>query len=157
MRSPQLFAALLLVAIPTAALAQQAPITPESSAQQAPSYGQHFGHKEHGPMGALKQLGLSDTQKQQVSQLMQSVKSQNASLFEQQRALHEQMRAADEAGDEAKFLSIRNQMDALRPQMKAVHQQIEQGISQILTPEQATKLAQIKATQKSRRSLPPTQ
>jgi Spy/CpxP family protein refolding chaperone len=154
MRSPQLLSALLLVAIPTAALAQQAPITPESSTEQAPSI---HGHKGHGSMGALKQLGLSETQKQQVSQLMQSVKAQNASLFEQQRTLREQMRAADESGDEAKFLSVRNQMDALRPQMKAVHQQIEQGISQILTPEQATKLAQIKASQKSRRSLPPIQ
>jgi Spy/CpxP family protein refolding chaperone len=154
MRSSQLLAALLFVALPSAALAQQAPI-PESTTQQAPS--DYRGHKEHGPMGTLKQLGLSDTQKQQVAQLMQSVKSQNASLFEQQKSLHEQMREADESGDEAKFLSIRNQMDALRPQMKAARQQIEQGLKQILTPEQATKLAQIKATQKSRRSLSPTQ
>jgi Spy/CpxP family protein refolding chaperone len=154
MRSPQLLAALLFVALPSAALAQQAPV-PESTTQQ-PSFDDR-GHRGHGPMRALKQLNLSDTQKQQVSQLMQSVKSQNASLFEQQQSLHEQMRAADESGDEAKFLSVRNQMDALRPQMKAVHQQIEQGLKQILTPEQATKLAQIKATQKSRRSVPPTQ
>jgi Spy/CpxP family protein refolding chaperone len=153
MRSPQLLAALLFVALPTAALAQTS--APESTTQQPPS--DYHGHREHGPMGALKQLGLSDTQKQQVSQLMQSVKSQNASLFEQQQSLHEQMREARDLGDEAKIQSLRSQMEALRPQMKVVHQQMEQGLSQILTPEQATKLAQIKATQKSRRSLSPTQ
>lgn len=156
MRSPQLLAALLLIAIPTAALAQEAPITPESSTQQAP-YGHGHGHRGRGHMGALKQLGLSDTQKQQVSQLMQSVKAQNASLFEQQRTIHDQMREARDLGDEAKIQSLRSQMQALRPQMQVVGQQIEQGMSQILTPEQATKLAQIKATKKSRRSLPPTQ
>jgi Spy/CpxP family protein refolding chaperone len=153
MRSPQLLAALLFVALPTAALAQTS--APESTTQQPPS--DYHGHREHGSMGALKQLGLSDTQKQQVSQLMQSVKSQNASLFEQQQSLHEQMREARDLGDEAKIQSLRSQMEALRPQMKVVHQQMEQGLSQILTPEQATKLAQIKATQKSRRSLSPTQ
>jgi Spy/CpxP family protein refolding chaperone len=154
MRSSQLLAALLFVALPTAALAQQAPI-PESTTQQPPS--DYRGHKGHGSMAALKQLGLSDTQKQQVSQLMQSVKSQNASLFEQQQSLHEQMREARDLGDEAKIQSLRSQMEALRPQMKVVHQQMEQGLSQILTPEQATKLAQIKASHTSRRSLSPTQ
>jgi Spy/CpxP family protein refolding chaperone len=154
MRSPQLLAALLFVALPSAALAQQAP-APESTTQQ-PSFDDR-GHRGHGPMGALKQLNLSDTQKQQVSQLMQSVKSQNASLFEQQQSLHEQMREAHDAGDEAKIQSLRSQMEALRPQMKVVHQQMEQGISQILTPEQATKLAQIKASHQSRHSVPPTQ
>jgi Spy/CpxP family protein refolding chaperone len=154
MRLPQLLAALLLVVVPTAAFAQQAPV-PESTTQQSPS--DYRGHRGHGSMGALKQLGLSDTQKQQVSQLMQSVKSQNASLFEQQQSLHEQMHEARDLGDEAKVQSLRSQMEALRPQMKVVHQQMEQGLNQILTPEQATKLAQIKATQKSRRSVSPTQ
>lgn len=134
-----LLAALAVLASGPAAFAQ----TPEAAPTEA-------HHPKHGSPRWLSQLNLTDTQKQQIEQIWTASREQNRPLMQQMRSLMEQQRAAREAGDVSKSQAIEAQIVGLQPQLKQAHEQTEQKILAVLTPEQQQQCQQLKNQRKPR-------
>ncbi len=103
-------------------------------------------------MRKLEQLGLSPQQTDQVRALREEQKQKNGPLMTQFKDLRAQAKAAREAGDQAKLVSVRSQMQALKPKLQQARADSEQRLYAILTPEQRTKFEQLKAERKEKRA-----
>jgi periplasmic protein CpxP/Spy len=136
---PALLIAVLSLA-PVAAYAQPSPSAP-------PQEDRGMEKQERG-MHKLDQLGLSPQQKEQVRALREQEKQKNGPLMTQAKDLRGQARAARESGDQAKLQSVRSQMEALRPRLQEARADYKQKMDAILTPEQRTKLDQMRAERK---------
>ena len=119
------------------------------------------------------ELGLSADQQAQIKSIFESHKPQFEQLREQmkstfteeQRAAMKEMRKNRKAGGErpskeerqAKFAQLgvsegqMQQMKSLREQMKAERESMKNEISAVLTPDQQTKLEEMKAKHKGKR------
>lgn len=113
----------------------------------------HDGGRRHGKMGGgfgmmrgLSQLDLTEAQKTEVKQIMESRKATFESLRERMRADHEALDAAAAAPSQnaaevgAAFLKVRANREAMQAERKATMDQIRS----ILTPEQRDKLDTMK-------------
>lgn len=107
--------------------------------------------QEERGMHKLDQLGLSPQQKEQVRALQAQEKQKNGPLMTQAKDLREQARAARASGDQAKLQSVRSQMEALKPRLQEARADYKQKLDAILTPEQRTKLDQMRAERKEHR------
>jgi periplasmic protein CpxP/Spy len=139
---PALLVAVLSLA-PVAVYAQPSPGAP-------PQEERGMDKQERG-MRKLDQLGLSPQQKEQVRALREQEKQKNGPLMTQAKDLREQARAARESGNQAKLQSVRSQMEALRPRLQEARADYKQKMDAILTPEQRTKLDQMRAERKENR------
>ncbi|HVT57295.1 MAG TPA: Spy/CpxP family protein refolding chaperone [Thermoanaerobaculia bacterium] len=127
-----------------------APLLGQGAAPTPAAPGGGF-HHDHGMMmrGAMKALNLTDEQKASAKQLFQEMKAKSAPLSEAQRALHQQFAAALKADspDAAAVGQLAIQMHQNRLKMKPLHDELQQKLQALLTPEQQTKF---QALQQSR-------
>lgn len=108
--------------------------------------GMHDGMRGGFGMHGLKQLDLTDAQKEQVRGIMETAKTANEPLRTEMKNLMEKRRGGEELSD-----TDRTRLKELRSQMKQAHEQIETTIMGILTTEQRQKLDQMKEEQQKRR------
>ena len=97
-------------------------------------------------MHGLKELNLTDAQKEQVRGIMETAKTANEPLRTEMKTLMEKRRGGTELSD-----SDRTRFQELRTQMKQSHEQIQNTIMGILTAEQRQKLDQMKEENQKRR------
>jgi periplasmic protein CpxP/Spy len=114
------------------------------------------GGKMHGRGGAFgermaEKLNLSDAQKQQIRDLQRNFRETNKAFFDQMRDTHKQMAEARKAGDTARVDALKATLQTQRPQMQQLHEQQQQRIAAILTPEQRTQWETMKAEREARR------
>ncbi len=137
--------ALLLAVLSLSPVAAYAQPSPGAPPQQGGMYKQERG------MHKLDQLGLSPQQEEQIRALREQEKQKNGPLIAQARDLREQAKAARESGDQAKLQSVRSQMQTLKPRLQEARADYKQKLDAILTPEQRTKLDQMRAEHKEQR------
>lgn len=104
------------------------------------------GHRgDIGPMFALRQLNLTDAQKQQMHDIRQK--------FEQSiKPLGDELRQIREKFDQATATTADQQRaQALRQQMRGAHDQLQAEFQALLTPEQQEQLKAIRQQRQERR------
>ncbi|MEO6589200.1 MAG: Spy/CpxP family protein refolding chaperone [Pyrinomonadaceae bacterium] len=97
-------------------------------------------------MHGLKNLDLTDAQKEQVRGIMGTAKTANEPLRQEMRLLMEKRRGGGELTE-----TDRTRLKELRSQMKQSHEQIENTIMGVLTAEQRQKFEQMKEEHQKRR------
>jgi protein CpxP len=105
------------------------------------SGGKHRGSKMRG----LEQLSLTDAQKTQIKNLMESSRTANQGAFQEMRDLKMKKRDGVITTEE------QARMQQLKTQLKASAEQTHSSILAVLTPEQRTQLEQIKEQHKQQR------
>lgn len=107
-------------------------------------------HHGPGPLGfgprMMRALDLTDAQRDQIHQILESHRDQNADLREQMKAFHEQMRSlwsADQPDKDA-ILAQWAEGQSLRAQMFEKTVDVRLAVRAVLTPEQLTKLQQMR-------------
>lgn len=113
----------------------------------------HFG-KRGGGMGRLfSQLDLTDAQKAQIKQIHENSRAELRPLGEQIRAKRQEIRQAREGGtvNEALVTQKLTEIAPLEAKMMAARARIHEQTLSVLTPEQKTKLEQMREQFKSRR------
>lgn len=111
-------------------------------------FGKRGGKGMRGGFGmhGLKNLDLTDAQKEQVRGIMETVKTANEPLRTEMRTLMEKRRGGEELTE-----SDRTRLKELKSQMKQSREQIESSILGILTAEQRQKFEQMKEEHQKRR------
>lgn len=117
--------------------------------------GRHFGHGGDGMMGGrmFSQLNLTDAQKAQFKQIRESHSATIQSLRQQ---IHEQMQAIHQSNnattfDEALVSQKLAQVAPLQAKLMGEEFKIHQEMLNVLTPEQKTKLDQLREQFKTKR------
>lgn len=145
--------AFAIVAFTTFASAQDA-AKPQDETQKLERKGEFkrgmhrgkFGHRGmRGGMRGLHRLNLSDAQREQIRQIHEANKP-NEALVAQMQALREARKAGGPITD-----AQREQMKNLRDQMRAHHESVRGQVLAVLTPEQRTQLETMKAEMQKRR------
>jgi protein CpxP len=118
----------------------------------------HRGHKGHfGKRGGegriFGKLDLTDAQKAQMKQIRQNSREEMRPLMEQIRAKRQEIRQAQAGGtvDEALVSQKLTEIAPLEAKMVAERARIHQQMLSVLTPEQRTKLEQLREQFKSKR------
>ncbi len=111
----------------------------------------HFGRGHGGRM--FSQLDLTDAQKEQIKAIHQKNRESLRPLMEQIRAKRQEIRQANEGGtvNEALVSQKLAEIAPLEAKMMAERARIHQETLSVLTPEQRTKLEQMREQFKSRR------
>lgn len=104
------------------------------------------GMRGGGGMRGLKNLDLTDAQKEQIRGIMETNKTANEPLRQEMRSLMEKRRGGEELSE-----TDRTRLKELRTQMKQSHEQTENTILGILTAEQRQKFEQMKQDKQKRR------
>ena len=117
------------------------------------------GHKGHfggrgGEGRIFSQLDLTDAQKEQIKAIHEKNRESLRPLMEQIRAKRQEIRQASEGGtvNEALVSQKLSEIAPLEAKMMAERARIHQETLSVLTPEQRTKLEQMREQFKSRRS-----
>jgi periplasmic protein CpxP/Spy len=112
----------------------------------------HFG-KRGGEGRIFSQLDLTDAQKDQIKAIHEKSRESMRPLMEQIRAKRQEIRQANEGGtvDEALVRQKLTEIAPLEAKMMAERARIHQETLSVLTPEQKTKLEQMREQFKSRR------
>jgi periplasmic protein CpxP/Spy len=125
--------------------AQSADASPSATTEE-----QHQGHKHH--HGFWKALNLTDAQRQQLHQMLQSDRSANKGLvmnfLNAQKALHEAI--SKNPNDEATIRSLSATVGNAKTELTVQRAKMRAQIVGILTPEQKEKLAQFDQKRESR-------
>jgi Spy/CpxP family protein refolding chaperone len=113
-----------------------------------PQGGEGWGH--HGEKGGYgeklaQKLNLTDTQKQQLSDLNKAFHENNKAFFQSFRQTRQEVRAAKEANDTAKLQSLKPTVDSQMAQLKQLRDAQDAKILSILTPDQQTQFKAIQA------------
>ena len=105
--------------------------------------GQHRGG--HGMM--FRGLDLTDEQKAQMKAIRQASKETSKPIREQMKANRQKLQTLSESGtfDEAQVQAIAAQQGSLSAQMIVAKEKVKAQMFNILTPEQKTKAAEMKA------------
>jgi periplasmic protein CpxP/Spy len=112
-----------------------------------------FGPGRGMVMGALRQLNLTDQQKEQVRGIFQSHRADFQQVREKLRTAFEAQRAAAEATpvDEATVRAKANDIAAAQADMVVLTAKVRAEVFQLLTPEQQAKAQELKAQREQRR------
>lgn len=108
--------------------------------------GMRDGKRNGFGMHGLKNLDLTDAQKEQVRGIMETAKTSNEPLREEMRTLMEKRRGGEELTE-----TDRSRLKEIRTQMKQSHEQTENTILGILTTEQRQKFDAMKQENQKRR------
>ena len=113
-------------------------------------HGKRFGGEGHGFM--FRALNLTDEQKAQVKQIMESSKTTVQPLREQMKANRQKLAQLSENGnfDAAQVQAIAAQQGNLSAQLIVEKEKVKAQMFQILTDEQKAKAAEMKAQMKQR-------
>jgi len=134
-----LIAALFLAVLGVTALAQEN--LHHGATGRAHFRGARFGQR------MATELGLTDPQKTQIKQLLQSEKTTVQPLREQLRSEHQQMLAATKGGafDEAQVRTLANQQAQTQANLIVEREKMKAEIYKLLTPDQRAKADQLQA------------
>lgn len=124
---------------------------PHEGGRHGGKFGGRRGHGDFGPRMAEK-LGLSDAQKEQIRTLRKNFREDNKDFLESAKATFRDFRNARQANDTARIDALKPQLDANRERFRTMHQQLEQQIVSVFTPEQRAQYETLKAERKQRRS-----
>ena len=108
-------------------------------------WGGHRGHQGAMSEKLAQKLNLTDTQKQQVSDLNKAFRQNNKAFFEAVHQTRKDVRAAKEANDTAKLNSLKPTVDSQKAQMKQLRDAQDAKILSILTPDQQTQYKALQA------------
>ena len=104
-----------------------------------------FRGRRGGSLRLLRRIELTEDQKGQIRTLMETQRSTNQPMREEARELY--MKRRDGSITETE----QSRLEQIRRDMKASHEQLETTILGLLTPEQTTKLEQMKTEMEQRR------
>jgi Spy/CpxP family protein refolding chaperone len=135
-------------------LAFAAPRGDNNGARGEGHRGGHHRGEGGGEFGVrfAQKLNLSEAQKQQIKDLQQNFRETNKAFFQATRETRKQMHDAKEAGDTAKFESLKATGESQRSQMKSLRDAQMARIEAILTPEQRTQWQALKAEHEARKA-----
>jgi periplasmic protein CpxP/Spy len=111
------------------------------------------GHRGGGKGMMLSGVDLTDAQKAQVKQIMETSRTNMKTVHEQMKANRQQLEASSENGNfnQAQVQSLAAQQGNLHAQMIVEKERVKSQIYQILTPEQKAKAAEMKAQMEQKR------
>jgi protein CpxP len=98
-----------------------------------------------------EKLNLTDAQKQQIKDIQTNFREQNKAFFESTRETRKQMHDAKEAGDTARFESLKATAQGQREQMKQLREAQMQRVTSVLTPAQKSQWDALKAERQAKR------
>ena len=126
-----------------------------TSAGFAHDHGRRGLGKEHGRpvLEHFAQLGLSDAQKQQIAAIRKADAEKNRDLYANFHAKRMEIRDLRRAGD-PKAETLKAEMEAMAQQVKAARDAVHQQVLAVLTPEQRSKLDEMRSEHKPRRARP---
>ncbi len=109
-------------------------------------------HGHHGFGRGMRELNLTEAQREQLKAMHEQQREALKPVMEQQRQLHEQIEQALEAGnaDAARIGQLTIQAHKLRQQMKAEHEKGMAAFVNILTPEQKAQWDKMQQERKQR-------
>ncbi|HEX5735605.1 MAG TPA: Spy/CpxP family protein refolding chaperone [Blastocatellia bacterium] len=145
--------AALVLAVAIAVPVVIAQSTDEGGRKGRRDHSGHFG-KRGGGMGRIfSQLDLTDAQKAQIKQIHENSREELRPLVQEIRAKRQEIRQARQGGtvDEAFISQKLAEMAPLEAKMIAARARIHEQTLAVLTPEQRTKLEQMREQFKSRR------
>jgi Spy/CpxP family protein refolding chaperone len=119
-----------------------------ADATTAPSSGHNhaWGMRGHMMGLPLKQLDLTDAQREQVKAVMQKEHASMKPLMTQLHTMHQQLKQYEEgAYDEAKVTALVTQQAQTLVQLKVQESRIHSELYQLLTSDQQAKLKEIEA------------
>ncbi len=110
-------------------------------------FGKRGGKRGHGMGRMFRQLDLTDAQKEQMKAIRQASRENTKSLRDQMRQNRQQLDQLTESGtfDQAAVTAIAQQQGQLHAQMIVEKQRVKTQMYNVLTAEQKTKLAELKA------------
>lgn len=110
-------------------------------------------HGKRGHFGMMKQLDLTDAQKEQIKAIRQASRESTQSLRENLKANREQLRQVTANGqfNEAQVQAIATQQSGIMAQLLVERTRVKSQIYQILTAEQKAKIEEMKAKMLERR------
>jgi periplasmic protein CpxP/Spy len=113
----------------------------------------HFGKMKRGGGMMFRGLDLTDEQKTQMKAIRQASKETIKPVREQMKANRQKLQTLSESGtfDEAQVQAIAAQQGTLSAQMIVEKEKVKSQIFNLLTPEQKTKAAEMKAQFKQKR------
>ena len=114
-------------------------------------FGRGFGHRG-GFERIAKKLNLSDEQKEQVKQILETSKTKVQPLMENMKSIHQQLDAATADGqfDEAQVQALATQQANIMAQIIVEKERTKSQIFAILTPEQQSQAKQLKEQMKEK-------
>jgi protein CpxP len=112
------------------------------------AYGRHGNGAAHMKRFAEK-LGLSDAQKQQMSQIRKADFERNKQLYTDFRAKRQEFRQLKQAND-PRAESVKGELESMKTQVTAARQAAHEQILGVLTPEQRQQLEQWRENRKPR-------
>jgi Spy/CpxP family protein refolding chaperone len=100
----------------------------------------------HGPWQLLRRLDLTEDQKEQIGQIMethrQAMENLKKELGDRSEA-RKQFREAKKAGDEETLAKLKEQYKDARASMKELHEELRKKIAAVLTEEQQARLKEL--------------
>ena len=98
-----------------------------------------------------KALHLSDAQKEQAKEIRQKHRTANEGLRTELRTLHEQIRAARQANNTTEAQRLAAQREPLIARAQEARKAEREELKSVLTPEQQTKLEELRKTHAGKR------
>lgn len=140
--------AIILTVVLTAMGAMMIFAQTDTNTEGKREFGKKGNHGKRGGKGMmLRGLDLTDAQKEQVKQIMQTSRENTKTLREQMKANRQQLQTINENGNfnAAQTQALAAQQGNLHAQMIVEKERVKSQIYQILTPEQKAKAAEMKA------------
>jgi periplasmic protein CpxP/Spy len=124
-----------------------------------PPPGAHGWHHHRGPWHLLGQLGLNETQKQQIKEIMTAARPQMQSLHEQIHA--NMLKLQQTKPTDPNYTSIASQVSqthgSLQAQAMTQKAEVRAQVFKVLTPAQQTQLSTLEAQMQAHRHGPSAQ
>jgi Spy/CpxP family protein refolding chaperone len=134
--------------------AQDAQPAPPMGRMRGPGPGSGFGPPPGGPMGllgelgrGLRELGLSDAQREQIRGILQSRESEMREIGDRLRSAHEALNAVITADsiDEAAIRARSGEVGAIEADAAVLRAKVHQEVFGVLTAEQQAKARELRA------------
>ena len=144
--------AALVLAVAIAVPAVLAQATDDGGRKGRRDHSGHFGRRG-GEGRMFKNLDLTDAQKAQIKQIHENSRAEIRPIAEQVRAKRQEIRQAREGGtvNEALVTQKLTEIAPLEAKLIAERARVHEQMLSVLTPEQRTKLEQMREQFKSRR------
>ncbi|MEA3222133.1 MAG: Spy/CpxP family protein refolding chaperone [Thermodesulfobacteriota bacterium] len=108
------------------------------------AYAKHFPglHRGFGMEHMMRELDLSDAQKQQVQDILSAQQGEQEQAMEIMHAVHEKMQSVISATDfdEDAARAAYHEMSSAKEEMWVIHARVASEINKVLTPEQRERL-----------------
>ncbi|SMC20611.1 protein refolding chaperone Spy/CpxP family [Andreprevotia lacus DSM 23236] len=134
----------------SAALLGGAAYSLAASDNAPPPRGPGFEHSAHGPMLPLRELNLTDAQKQQLEQFREAQKPGMEAARKALHDAHDALRTFTDSGntDQTKLRALADAEGKAVADMAVLHAGFKQKLLSVLTPDQQQKLQQLAAEHK---------